>query len=109
MTAHDSPEILDHDISRYFPDLLKFESTAGMEASEIYRQVRPEVERILNAVVREDLSEPSAVANGLTRGFGTFEVESTILQSPATAGGSDKTYSRPYIRAKYIATRNPAN
>ena len=37
-----------------FPELLKFESTPEMEASEIYKQIRPEVERIMNAVVVED-------------------------------------------------------
>lgn len=51
------PSILDHDLNRHFAELLKFESTPEMEASEFYRQIRPEVERILNAVVIEDLSD----------------------------------------------------
>lgn len=51
---------LDHDLRRYFPELLKFESTAELEASPIYEKIRPEVERILNTVVREDLSVPPA-------------------------------------------------
>ncbi len=45
------PSILDHDLNRHFPELLKFESTPEMEASELYKQIRPEVEKILNAVV----------------------------------------------------------
>ena len=45
------PAILDHDLNRHFPELLKFESTPEMEASELYKQIRPEVEKILNAVV----------------------------------------------------------
>ena len=57
-----SPRILDHKLNQYFPELLKFESTPAMEASEIYRQIRPEVDKILNAVVHEDLSEPEVVA-----------------------------------------------
>ena len=50
------PSILDHDLAKYFPDLLRFESTPEMEASELYGRIRPEVERILNAVVVEAMS-----------------------------------------------------
>lgn len=50
------PEILDHDLNHYFPELLKFESTDELEASAVYREIREEAERILNAVVVEDLS-----------------------------------------------------
>ncbi len=60
-----SPEILDHDLNRHFPQLLKFESTPEMEVSALYNEIRSEVESILNAVVCEDLSEPGAVAIGL--------------------------------------------
>ncbi len=55
-----SPEILDHDLNRHFPELLKFESTPEMEASALYKEIRSEVESILNAVVCEDLSELGA-------------------------------------------------
>ncbi|MBK7393942.1 MAG: hypothetical protein IPI64_11700 [Chloracidobacterium sp.] len=51
------PAILDHDLNQYFPELLKFESTPEMEASELYAKIRPEVERILNAVAVEDLAQ----------------------------------------------------
>ncbi len=50
------PSILDHDLNRHFPELLKFESTPEMEASELYKQIRPEVEKILNAVVGQSAS-----------------------------------------------------
>ncbi|MEO7538767.1 MAG: endonuclease/exonuclease/phosphatase family protein [Pyrinomonadaceae bacterium] len=62
------PDILDHDLNQYFPELLRFESTPEMEASVLYASIRPEVERVMNAVVVEDLSgsEPPAVAGGLT-------------------------------------------
>ena len=79
------PRILDHDLAKYFPDLLKFESTPEMEASELYARIRPEVERILNAVVVEDLSEPRAVATGSPAG-----IEATEGNPVATARGSDK-------------------
>ena len=51
------PSILEHDLNKYFPELLKFNSTPEMEASELYREIRPEVERILNSVVV--VSEPA--------------------------------------------------
>jgi len=60
----DSPAILDHDLNRYFPELLKFESTPEMEASKLYQSIKHKVDQILNAVVHEDLSEPPAVAGG---------------------------------------------
>ncbi|MEJ7624522.1 MAG: endonuclease/exonuclease/phosphatase family protein [Pyrinomonadaceae bacterium] len=44
------PSILDHNLNRHFPDLLRFNSTPEMEASSIYQSIRPEVERIMNAV-----------------------------------------------------------
>jgi endonuclease/exonuclease/phosphatase family metal-dependent hydrolase len=52
-----APSILDHDLARYFPELLKFESTGEMEASALYREIKPQVDRILNAVVQESLSD----------------------------------------------------
>jgi endonuclease/exonuclease/phosphatase family metal-dependent hydrolase len=51
-----SPDILDHDLNRYFPELLKFESTAEMEASDLWNEIRPEAERALNAVVVEEFA-----------------------------------------------------
>ena len=52
-----TPSVLDHDLNRHFPELLQFESTPQMEASDLYKKIRPEVEQILNAVVVEQLSE----------------------------------------------------
>ena len=52
-----SPEILDHDLNRYFPELLKFESIEEAEKSVVYQKIKPEVERILNAVVQENFSD----------------------------------------------------
>ena len=50
------PTILDHDLNQYFPELLTFESTPEMESSELYAKIRPEAERILNAVAVENLA-----------------------------------------------------
>ncbi|MFM9903284.1 MAG: endonuclease/exonuclease/phosphatase family protein [Pyrinomonadaceae bacterium] len=49
------PSILNHDLNKHFPALLKFESTAEMEASDLYAQIKPEVERLMNAIVVEGL------------------------------------------------------
>ena len=46
-------------LRKYFPALLKFESTAEMEASELYAKIKPEVDQILNSIV---LWEPPALA-----------------------------------------------
>lgn len=54
------PSILEHDLNKYFPELLKFDSTAALEASDLWPEIADEVERILNAVV----SEPSASQDG---------------------------------------------
>ena len=59
-----SSAILEHDLNQYFPELLMFESTAEMEASELWKQIREEVERIMNAVVVEQMSEPGAASTG---------------------------------------------
>ncbi len=49
-----APSILGHRLNEYFPRLLKFESLKDAEAAPFYREIRPEVERILNAVVTEE-------------------------------------------------------
>ena len=55
------PSILDHDLNKHFPELLKFESTREMEASEVYKGIRREVERIMNAVVVSDHNPVTSV------------------------------------------------
>ncbi len=52
-----SPQLLDHDLNQYFPQLLEFESIEETERSELYKTIGPTVERILGAVVREDFAE----------------------------------------------------
>jgi endonuclease/exonuclease/phosphatase family metal-dependent hydrolase len=59
-------DVLDHQLDQYFPELLKFGSTPEMEASRLYQKIRPDVERILNAVVvsRSDGNASVAAARG---------------------------------------------
>lgn len=54
-----SPQILDHNLNQYFPELLKFESIAETEKSAVYQKIKSEVERILNAVVQENFAPES--------------------------------------------------
>ncbi len=61
MVSSDSvsdPSVLDHDLAKHFPELLKFESTPELEASTRYREIKADVERILNAVVIESFAPP---------------------------------------------------
>ncbi|MGH9949915.1 MAG: endonuclease/exonuclease/phosphatase family protein, partial [Pyrinomonadaceae bacterium] len=46
-----TPEILKHGLNRYFPELLKFDSSDELESSSVYQEIREDAERILNAVV----------------------------------------------------------
>jgi endonuclease/exonuclease/phosphatase family metal-dependent hydrolase len=50
-------ELLDHNLNKYFPELLKFESTDELASSKVYREIREEAERILNAIVVDDMSK----------------------------------------------------
>ncbi len=54
----DSPAVLKHQLKPFFPELLKFESTAEMEKSAVYQLIKPEVERILNLIARENFAPP---------------------------------------------------
>ena len=57
VSQNNSPEVLEHDLKPFFPELLKFESTAAMERSAVYQEIKPEVERILNSIAQENFSE----------------------------------------------------
>lgn len=72
------PSILEHQLNQYFPELLKFDSTADLERSELWEKIGPAAERVLDAVV---LSEPPALA-------GDQSVKRN--RAAAHAAGSDK-------------------
>jgi len=58
-----TPLILEHDLKQHFPELLKFESTRELEASPLYKKIKPEVDRILNAIVSEPPPTPSSLTS----------------------------------------------
>ena len=51
-----STSVLEHDLNCYFPELLKFDSIEETRQSSVYQKIKPEVERILNAVVQENFA-----------------------------------------------------
>jgi endonuclease/exonuclease/phosphatase family metal-dependent hydrolase len=94
MSPHDGPSIggppslLDHDLQRFFPELLKFDSTREMEASELYEKIMPEVERILNAVVVEELSAVSREGSGSETAKYTKDADETTDRRSAIRGSA---------------------
>jgi endonuclease/exonuclease/phosphatase family metal-dependent hydrolase len=47
---------LAHELRPFFPALAQFPSTKALEASELYRELRPEIERVLGSIVQENLA-----------------------------------------------------
>lgn len=54
------PSVLEHDLNRVFPELLKFESITAAEKSDAFRTNERKIRQILNAVVREDFASPDS-------------------------------------------------
>ena len=50
--------LLDHELTPHFPALAQFPSTRALEATSLYARLRPEIERVLGAVVREEFAPP---------------------------------------------------
>lgn len=59
----DPPSVLEHDLNKHFPELLTFGSTGDLHASSLWKEIRSEAERVLNAVVGENLSEATGGAD----------------------------------------------
>lgn len=53
--------ILDHDLNKYFPALLEFDSTRELESSPVFQKIEREVERILDAIVQENFAPQISV------------------------------------------------
>ena len=53
---------LAHELGPHFHELARFDSTKALEASPLYARLRPEVERVLNAVEVGDFRPQSAAA-----------------------------------------------
>lgn len=57
---------LEHDLTPHFPELHRFESSRAMRASQLYRRISNEVNRVMRVVVQEDF------ASGTPRGCGSI-------------------------------------
>jgi endonuclease/exonuclease/phosphatase family metal-dependent hydrolase len=53
---NNSSKILEHELNQYFSELLKFDSIEEAEKSEVYKKIKPAVEKILSAVVQENFA-----------------------------------------------------
>ena len=53
----ESLSVLDHELTPFLPELLRFSSTKEMKASELYKRIGPEIERVLGSVAQEDFSD----------------------------------------------------
>ena len=51
-------------LSLYLPDLARFETTSELEASQLYQQLRPEIERTLGTLITESRASEHAGAPG---------------------------------------------
>jgi endonuclease/exonuclease/phosphatase family metal-dependent hydrolase len=51
---------LDHELTPHFAALAQFHSTKTLAASPLYRQLRPEIERVFDHVVQKDFASPEA-------------------------------------------------
>lgn len=56
----DGPTVLDHRLQPYFLELTQFHSTPELFASELYAQLKPEIDRVMNGVVVEDHTDDRA-------------------------------------------------
>ena len=56
-TAENCAE-LTHNLNQYFPALLEFKNSAELEKSALWREIKPETERILNNILIENFAPP---------------------------------------------------
>ena len=69
--AKNDPQILNHDLNQYFPELLDVESINAVEKSAVYEKMESKVLDILTAVVREDFSEATGETESETNSIST--------------------------------------
>lgn len=59
----DGASALDHALAPHFDALARFDSTRALRASPLYARLRPEIERVLDSVVRENFADEGAGAS----------------------------------------------
>lgn len=119
MSQTGPPNILDHDLNEYLPELLKFESTAELEHSEIWARIGREAERVLDAVVVGNATIPppkdetqgasiSALAWNLERGIKYDGIVDTLKNDERLKGRdvlmlSELDYGMARSRNQFVA------
>ena len=97
--AHNSPKILDHDLNKHFPELLKFNSLEETENSAVYQKIKPTVERILNAIVVENFSGNSKIQSSKVQSL-VSSVAWNIERGNIFEGIADALESHPDLKDK---------
>lgn len=69
------PEVLDHDLKPYFPDLLQFESIEETRKSAVYKKIEPKVDEILSSVVVENFAEENFKGNSSVISAAAWNIE----------------------------------
>ncbi|HVF26852.1 MAG TPA: hypothetical protein VM943_01345, partial [Pyrinomonadaceae bacterium] len=54
--AAPTPASLDHSLGKHFRELAQVPSSRALFGSELYRKLKPEIERLLGSVTQEDFS-----------------------------------------------------
>lgn len=55
--------VLNHELEQFFPALAQFNSTAELENSPLYKQLRPQIEEVLQSIVIENHALPNVQPN----------------------------------------------
>ena len=98
----DSIAGLDHDIARYFPQLLEFGSTAELEASDVWRRVKDDVDRILNTVVVENAISDKSTSELLQGEEVIRALAWNIERGVMLDGILDALHSDPALRGRHL-------
>jgi endonuclease/exonuclease/phosphatase family metal-dependent hydrolase len=97
------PEILQHDLNKYFPQLLKFDTTPEMEASEVYAGIKNDVERIMNSVVVEEVSKGDKKLVAVASGSGIIRALAWNLERGIRLDGIIESLDKnPGLRGKDV-------
>jgi endonuclease/exonuclease/phosphatase family metal-dependent hydrolase len=100
------PELLEHDLNKYFAELLRFESSDQLSAASIYNEIRADAERILNAVVVENLvdarSSSFSLSNEQAKACTLNALAWNIERGIQFEGILDALQSHPQLKEKDI-------
>lgn len=60
---HDTaaPTTLDHNLKEYLPSLAQFRSSQALTRSELYRRLKPQIEKVLSGIAQESLTSDNLV------------------------------------------------